>query len=69
MELAFPRLGDNDYADEDAFDMWTRRAEAIDFANKQGGLPNEACIASVSAAAAAWMEKDWESFAAGLTDL
>ena len=27
-----------DYADEDAFDMWTRRAEAIDFAKSSSAV-------------------------------
>lgn len=48
----------DDFADEDRFDMWTRRAEAIEFAKD-----------TWEDAAAAAKEEDWESFVAMLTDL
>ena len=47
-----------DYADEDPVDMWDRRNQAIELAKD-----------SWDNAAQAAMDKDWESFAALLTDL
>ena len=41
-----------DYADEDAFDMWTRRAEAIDFAKstwEDSSASGLCCVSVVSA--------------------